>query len=115
MIARPLASAIALSLILIHGAMAQAPAVDPVFAKARTAVKQLLKDGPSARFEGLAKRPGAVCGFVNAKNAMGGYSGRTAFVYVASEGRAYILEAGGDDAMDALRHAEANCRTVPGF
>jgi hypothetical protein len=33
------------------------------------------------------KCPAAVCGFVNAKNSMGGYTGRRMFVYLIKENR----------------------------
>ena len=55
----------------------------------QTSVKRILKDPDSAQFSDLKARkmvmPGnriayQVCGFVNAKNSFGGYSGRSQFV-----------------------------------
>lgn len=44
-------------------------------------VRASLKDPDSAKFRGVVKfSTGAVCGEVNAKNAMGGYVGFTPFV-----------------------------------
>ena len=59
---------------------------------ARASVAAALKDPASARFDGLIEKPGAVCGFVNARNGAGGYAGRLPFVYVAAERRAYVLD-----------------------
>lgn len=51
--------------------------------KAKDAVRGLLIDPDSAQFSGV--RPGVkerdVCGFVNAKNRMGGFAGRSPFYY----------------------------------
>ena len=47
---------------------------------AEDAVRLQLKDPSSAQFEGITKKDTAVCGFVNAKNAMGGYVGFRAFI-----------------------------------
>ena len=48
---------------------------------AKTAVLQKLTDPNSAKFGKIVYRPsGVVCGFVNAKNVMGGYAGETAFI-----------------------------------
>jgi hypothetical protein len=91
------------------------PADDPVITKARAAVTKNLKDPASARFEGLVKRPGAVCGFVNAKNSMGGYTGRQMFVYLPSENRAWVLEINGLDVTRGIALAETHCSGVPGF
>lgn len=46
------------------------------------AVERLLKDPSSAKFssESVSKK-GAVCGFVNAKNSLGGYTGNQRYVY----------------------------------
>nr|WP_315467126.1 hypothetical protein [uncultured Undibacterium sp.] len=55
--------------------------------KAKNAVREILNDPESARFEGLFsnRKTGAVCGYVNAKNRMGGYVGRQLFI-VSSNG-----------------------------
>lgn len=67
----------------------KAPA-DPLLTKARSAVANSLKDPPSARFDGIVRKPEAVCGYVNAKNSYGGYTGRTRFVYVMKSGEVLL-------------------------
>lgn len=62
---------------------------------ARLAVGHELRDPGSARFEEVRAVPGAVCGWVNARNGAGGYAGRMLFVYVAAERRAYVLDPAG--------------------
>lgn len=47
--------------------------------KAKQAVRERLKDPSSAVFERLEVHKAGVCGFVNAKNEMGGYVGHKAF------------------------------------
>lgn len=58
---------------------AQLPATDPPMSAVETAIKDGLIDGESARWRWFpARQTGAVvtyCGFVNAKNRMGGYTG----------------------------------------
>lgn len=50
-------------------------------ATAKKAVLERLKDPESAKFGKVVYRSsGAVCGYVNAKNSFGGYSGDTAFI-----------------------------------
>lgn len=50
-------------------------------AAAKAAVLKKLTDPDSAKFGKIVYRPsGVVCGFVNAKNVMGGYAGETAFI-----------------------------------
>lgn len=53
---------------------------------AKKAVKSLLIDTESARFERVIvpEGGGAVCGFVNGKNRMGGYAGETPFIYLTA-------------------------------
>ncbi len=63
-------------------------------AKAKAAVKRVLKDPSSAMFEGLFTHPGAVCGFVNSKNSFGGYVGRRPFGYIIDQDVAYVLDSG---------------------
>lgn len=61
--------------------------------EAETSVKGLLNDPDSAKFTEV--KPGAgkgsYCGFVNAKNRMGGYVGATPFFYEKSTGLAGIV------------------------
>jgi hypothetical protein len=55
--------------------------VDPKIPNAKEAVRQGLKDPASAQFrEMFVTWNEAVCGEVNAKNAMGGYVGFTRFI-----------------------------------
>ena len=60
---------------------------------AQQAVKSMLNDPDSAQFSDMrpGKFDGDVCGFINAKNRMGGYVGATRFAYVHSTGSAAIL------------------------
>lgn len=57
---------------------------------AKGAVRKLLHDPDSATFSGITagKVSGDYCGFVNAKNRMGGYSGNTPFYYIDAVGLA---------------------------
>jgi hypothetical protein len=50
--------------------------------KVEAGVRRNLKDPESARFERVTFNPatGAGCGYVNARNSMGGYSGFEAFI-----------------------------------
>ena len=67
------------------------PVGPEVMARLKTAAAQALKDPGSAQWDRVlrARRPNVrgepadvVCGYVNAKNAMGGYVGFKPFVYV---------------------------------
>lgn len=53
-------------------------------AVAQVSIKEILKDGDSAKFKGLFVRNGNVCGEVNAKNSFGAYTGYQRFVAVGS-------------------------------
>lgn len=88
-----------------------APPADPILVKARAAIARGLKDGPSARFDGIWKTPLAVCGMVNSKNSFGGFTGNLPFVYVIATNQAYVLERGGDlrELHDGLEAAEKYC------
>lgn len=60
----------------------------------QVAVKGLLKDPSSAEFSGdYVGKSGAVCGYVNAKNSFGAYSGKDRYIY---NGGAYIDDGGKD-------------------
>ena len=67
-------------------------------AEAETAVKDLLIDPGSAQFSDVTTQNEVTCGFVNSKNRMGGYVGRTAFLYekgiarLASDDDAQFIE-----------------------
>ena len=49
------------------------------------AVKAELRDPDSAQFSDVVSEAGVACGFVNAKNGYGGFSGKMAFVVTGSE------------------------------
>lgn len=72
-------------------ALASGARADPL-ANAEAAVRAVLSDPGSARFEEVRARPGAVCGFVSARNGHGGYGAPVLFVYAAAERRAYVLD-----------------------
>ena len=61
---------------------------------AQEAVRKQLIDPDSAKFEGVhvIKSTGAVCGYVNAKNRMGGYVGQTPFFYTREAGAVLVKE-----------------------
>lgn len=50
--------------------------------KAKDAVRAQLVDPDSAQFKDIQADGVTVCGFVNAKNRMGGYTGLKRFVYI---------------------------------
>lgn len=56
-----------------------------VLTRAQSATRDILKDPDSAQFSDLVALQNGmdtvVCGFVNAKNGYGGYSGRQGFIY----------------------------------
>ncbi|WP_173087376.1 hypothetical protein [Devosia sp. 1635] len=55
-----------------------------------------LADGYSAKFSWLSKKRGYICGFVNAKNGFGAYSGNTAFRYEVSSRTLEVLPPAND-------------------
>lgn len=60
---------------------------------AKSAVLAKLKDPESAEFGDVGYRePGIVCGFVNAKNSFGGYTGQRAFIADSGEGYLYLQD-----------------------
>ena len=104
-------SAVALAAFL--AGLAPASAEAPQIQAARAAVKATLRDPGSAQFSEVAAKPGAVCGWVNARNGFGGYGGRLLFVYVTASRRAFVLDpsssAGADFAHDAVEAYERFC------
>jgi hypothetical protein len=42
-------------------------------------VKSILRDPDSAKFRGIVQRNGMICGYVNARNGFGGYTGYKEF------------------------------------
>ncbi len=93
--------AIVLALAALLPAQAQQPA-KAIAAKARNAVLAALKDPDSAVFEGLymgnSPAKNVVCGFVNAKNSFGGYTGKKRFYYFESAAPMVVIE--GDSSME---------------
>ena len=66
--------------------VACAPSEPPQFEEARTAVRHMMRDPDSATFEDLKLlKSGTVCGRVNAKNGMGGYSGYAPFYHLSGK------------------------------
>jgi hypothetical protein len=65
---------------------------DPKKAAALELVKAQLKDSGSAQFKDVKRMgdKGGYCGWVNAKNSYGGYTGFAVF-YVNSEGKVAII------------------------
>ena len=57
---------------------------------ARRALDAQLLDYPSARFRDVRGNDRYICGFVNAKNRLGAFSGWSRFVSVKSSGRLYL-------------------------
>jgi hypothetical protein len=90
---------------------------DSTIAKARAVIKAVLANPESARFEGIVKRPSALCGLVNSKMPRGGYSGAKPFVYLIEENKGWVLDAWLDplDAPRALKAAQIYCKGVQGF
>lgn len=81
--------AAALAALLVASTASTKPAVktDPGIAQAIRLVRAELKDGPSARFEGVKalEKKGSYCGRVNAKNGYGGYTGFEVFYVHGSQ------------------------------
>lgn len=81
---------------MIIVAMSLALAV-PSVADAQRAVRAELKDPDSAKFRGIkALRDGegkvtGFCGWVNAKNSYGGYTGESYFIYSFKKGKVAIV------------------------
>jgi hypothetical protein len=66
---------------LAYSAQLKAEADEPVLkADAERIVRAVLRDPDSARFGSSIVRNGTVCGYVNAKNAFGGYTGPREFL-----------------------------------
>ncbi|MDC8756235.1 hypothetical protein [Janthinobacterium fluminis] len=62
---------------------------EALIAKAQEQIVSMLNDPESARFSGVAVSPstGAVCGIVNAKNAMGGYGDPRRYIVTTETAR----------------------------
>jgi hypothetical protein len=73
----------ALMVVAASGAVAWFLFLDPRLVQqhaAEQAIKDTLKDPDSARFRRIVLKEKVICGQVNAKNAMGGYTGFAAFM-----------------------------------
>lgn len=98
-------------LMVVMAAVAALQAPGPVtpnlLAGAKTALDERLLDYPSARFRDVRGDDKVLCGFVNAKNRMGAYTGWVRFGYVTfgTEPSLYIDSAddeGGDIMLDGF-------------
>lgn len=91
----------------INGMGAEVKLTDKQLAAAKAAIADQLRDPDSAKFIGvLGSHPKdsedvMVCGFVNAKNAFGGYVGKTPFYVKLSSTDSMIEFRVGDDEMGA--------------
>ncbi len=74
-----------------HSGIQRAKRPETRTATALAAVKQELRVD-DAVFDALRFEGGAVCGLVEAKKGAGENTGRMLFVYVSSEGKAYVLD-----------------------
>lgn len=85
---------------------------DPAVVAAEGAVRGGLVDPASAKFTGVQRKGGAVCGFVNARNAEGGYAGSKLFVYVEATGETKVLTQPEDEPAGkaALAAYQQHCR-----
>src|SRR5918994_1948790 len=81
-----------LALVILAGGAGSSVGQQSDLEAAKAAILRDLKDSESVRFEGLVRKPEAVCGFVNARNAKGGYSGKKPMIYVIATGRGQVLE-----------------------
>jgi hypothetical protein len=83
------------------------------FAAAKRAVLKKLVDPESARWgefwHGQGTSGPVICGFVNAKNRMGGYDGMRGFVYVPSVDQSILLFSGEADPNWAATGVENYC------
>jgi hypothetical protein len=83
-------AALFLCAIILAGA-APTHRLTPIEKNAIAAVKAQLRDPDSAQFKGLRIKPdGAGCGWVNARNGYGGYTGFSVF-FVGAKGEVSIL------------------------
>ncbi|MFC5370935.1 hypothetical protein ACFPIF_00110 [Brevundimonas faecalis] len=73
----------------------QRPLTDANIASARHALDERLLDYTTARFRDVRGNGAALCGFVNAKNRMGAYTGWSRFVVIFTETPALHIEGEG--------------------
>jgi hypothetical protein len=88
-----------------------APA-NPTIAAAETAVRRNVDNPDEARFIGVQQKGNAVCGYVNAKNSAGGYTGAKLFVFVPSTGETHVLDkpAELEEGAGALAAYQSHCK-----
>lgn len=78
------------------------PVTTKVVEDARRALDETLLDFPSARFRDVRGNGFVLCGFVNAKNRMGAYSGWSRFAWLAGSQSPRLLMDGPEGANDVL-------------
>jgi hypothetical protein len=89
-----------------------AAAVDE-FSEAKAVIQRKLTDPESARFDDLFKvqtgRGEAICGLVNSKNRMGGYSGSVGFIFERASRSGTMMFSGDSDPDYSGAQAAAYC------
>lgn len=95
---------IAISLLLV-GCNPEASKERQLADKARSGLMLVLKDPSSAQFTDIVENKGAICGFVNAKNSMGAYSGFKAFLVKGDE----ALVDTDDHSVEFAKKFDASC------
>ncbi|WEK56488.1 MAG: hypothetical protein P0Y52_07935 [Candidatus Brevundimonas phytovorans] len=95
------------------------PPTNALFSGARSALDARLFDFPSARFRDVRGDANVLCGFVNAKNRLGAYTGWKRFAYVAfgDDPSIYFDEpdGSGDIMLDAACGDDGLRRTGPDY
>lgn len=81
-------------------------------------IRQALKDPDSARFEGIRASQDAqgiirVCGFVNAKNSFGGFTGRQPFNGILSPSSFTLAYIGSDEIGFSVANAYCTKAGIP--
>ena len=74
-----------IALFLLTGCEVPEPE-DPRVREAKVAVKKRVKDPASVQFGSVFVHKGWVCGWYNAKNSFGGYTGSERFIYEVDTG-----------------------------
>ena len=73
---------------------------------ARALIRSMMRDPASARFQDVSDgRNGVICGYVNARNGFGGYTGMTRFI-VSKQGRPSVQS---DDDVEFVRIWNREC------
>lgn len=86
-------------------AQAPGPVTDAIVRDAKAALDSRLLDYPSARFRDVRGNALLICGFVNAKNRMGAYTGWDRFAYVDLGEEPYLLVDDADQTDDLMLDA----------